>query len=346
MRIEKIRPPEFPVWSSNQIQEYIRSVFLETDLNHYKDVLLIVDDHTRPNTCVPRMVLEQLIDIVGSERVAVLVASGLHRASSYQEIENKIGFNAKQVRLYTHNPMTTPSPFLGNDYFRIGVNTVLPHLHTGFTACGKLILPGIVNHVSTVSFHEWSGDDALCSMLERNEYFDIGFNAYINDFNSIVHLERQSREDVFREEYYTVLFPKPADVAILIPSVKWKDFQQTMNCVNLLQHTSAVKPGGILAFYSSTPEGIGIHYLYQQPNGIKPVKYDEVFSRYLKNKTLAFIMRNVSERAIQQYFNQRIFLHENLDDFYAYVKFIYGDDATVNVFYGADMMIGRENEQS
>jgi hypothetical protein len=345
MRIENIRLPWFPVWENDQIEEYIKNIFDKTDLNHCKDVLLIVDDHTRPNTSVPRIVLDRLVNIVGEERVAVLVASGLHRASSYQEIENKIGSNAKKVRLYTHNPMTTPSSFLDERYFRIGINTALPHIHTSHTSCGKLICPGIKNYKDIVSFHSIPRSIAEISTHSHRIDFDIGFDVYIDGMNGVVHLEEQDKiRNTFKKEYYTIDMPPLSDVAVLIPEIKWRDFQQSMNCVNLLKYTPVVNPGGIIAFASSTPDGIGVHYLSQQPNGIKPIKYDDVFGAYLNGKTLAFIMENVNYRSIQEYFNQKVFHHSNNDEFYAYVKFIYGDDATINIFHGADMMIGRRNE--
>ena len=346
MRTETINLPYYPILTYEDICLKVKNIIGASELNDRMDVLLIVDDHTRPITGVQQAVLDYLLDIIGEERVAVLIASGLHRASSYQEIEDKLGINIKKVRLYSHNPMATPSSFLGEQYFRIGINTALPHLHTSHASCGKLICPGIQNYNDIVSFHQIPKSIAEISMNSHKIHFDIGIDVYINTNGRAVHIEKQDPiRNTFKKEYYTVDMPELTDVAVLIPTIKNSDFQQSMNAVNIFKYSSLVKPGGTVAISGDMWEGIGIHYLFQQPNGIKPVKYDEIFQLYFSGRMIAVVSEHVNNKAVQEYFNRKVHVFNSIFDFEKYVEFMYGKNVKANYFVGADIMIGRINEQ-
>jgi len=345
VRTQTVELPYFPPLESHQIFEVINNAFDKVNLNCNKDVLIIVDDMTRPNTGIPKLVLDKTIEMVGMERVVVVVASGLHRACSYQETIVRLGDNIKKVRLYTHNPMTSPSSFLDKNNFIIGINTVLPHLLTEFTTCGKLICPGLKNFNHAVEFHTVQGEIARLWMESHKINFDIGFDVYINANSDVVHFSEQDMSsNKIHKEYYEVEIPEISNVAILRPAIKKMDFQQTMNVLNIMKYSPLVGDGGTICITSDTPEGMGVHYLFQQPNGIRPVKYDETFKSFFIRKNIACVFQNINRKSVQEYFNRAIAFFHNWGEFYDQVEYLYGKSATINIFYGADMMAGKTNE--
>jgi len=130
------------------------------------------------------------------------------------------------------------------------------------------------------------------------------------------------------------------DVAILIPLFKNIDFLQSMNALQVCKNKSVVREGGTICIWSPMPEGIGVHYLFQQPNGLTPAKYDAVFEKELYGKTLAFVTDKVPYEAIQEYFDVGVLLCRKMTEFLEHVKDVYGKEANIVVYNGADCMIG------
>ncbi len=311
-----------------------------------KEVLIVIDDFTRPNNPIARMVVEYAISEVGEDKVAVVVANGLHRASSQKEIEGKIGSDlTKRLRLYQHSPLCN-FPLKKDKYNVIAVGCVIPHTHTGLSGDAKIFMPGLSYYEDVVNFHLAKGkekSDIICSYREyADTYVNYTINSYGDPTNIVVYSSRYTAAEFRANAHadYTVILPDQTDVAILAPWFKNHDFIQSMNALQVCMEHRIVKENGILCIKSDTPEGMGVHYGFQQPNGWTPAYYDLLFNKQLEKLQLCFICPNIPEKAIQEYFFRRIFNFATADDFARFVEGRFGRTASVVYYRASDIMIG------
>jgi hypothetical protein len=338
--------PDYPPLESHQIFAKI-AVGFDLCMNRQgKDVLLIVDDFTRPNNCVMGEVYDSIVSRVGWSRVAILVASGMHRATTIGELERHIGRPLGGVRIYTHNPFLSNSPWgiLKKRFFCVGVGTVLPHTHVEFSGGPKLICPGIANIQTAESFH---GDNP-----SRYDYFidflDILVNSTVNQYGEPTSLfvgdPRSVWDDVRVEarKVYSVEVEEGADGVILEPIFRNQDFIQSMNALQICKNKKIVKDRGVICIKSNTPDGIGVHYLFQQPNGLMPANFstNPKFKKMLGNAQLSFICPNVSREAVNDYFDHPPLFLNSVNDFFNYMRVIRKKPEIV-YYKGSDVMIGR-----
>jgi len=341
MYLETVHPKWCPPIETHVLLAEIRKIPFDD-----REVLIIIDDFTRPVTSVTRMVVEYAISKVGEERVAVVVASGMHRANTNHEVSAKIGPElTKRLRIYHHSPLCN-FPLNKKTHNIIAVGCAMPHTFAGMSGDAKIILPGLRYFVDVMVFHKSDKkqrSDLVCSF---KEYIDTFVNYTINSYGDPVRVcVYPAGSDVGGFRYdawndYTVTLPAPSDIAILVPWIKNADFQQSMNAMQVCKEYPIVKEGGTICIKSDTPEGMGVHYGFQQPNGCKPAFYDVVFKDAYRGAKIAFICPNVSRRAIQEYFQRTVHCFNTLYDFSQWVHKMYGDEAMVLNYPAADMMIG------
>ena len=255
--------------------EILLSVLESIEVPKHREVLVIMDDFTRPTTITHRMLLNVVRAKMNFEddRLSVLFANGMHRAMSFQEIEQKIGkVLAKACRVYQHNPCANFSPFMKmpDDYYRIVLGTVMPHSYMGISGGAKMVIPGLSSYRAASNFHgsrEYAGQ-AHSQFYDRSEFIDVMVQQVLNINGSpiFIHAGRNSdgnRAMLFEVclNYCYVDLPKEVDVAILEPRFKCTDFLQSINALTVLQGYNPVKKGGVIAIRSSCLDGIGVHYL-------------------------------------------------------------------------------------
>lgn len=318
-----------------------------------REVLVVIDDFTRPITPVTRMVIEYAISEVGEDKVAVVVASGLHRAITNHEVSERIGPElTKRLRIYTHSPLCN-FPLDKKTHNIIAVGCVIPHTFAGLSGGPKIILPGLQCYENTMAFHcseKPSASDIICSKRESvDTYVNYTIDSYGDPTRICVYPSTYSPDEFRCDAWgdYTVTLPDETDVAVLIPHIKNADFQQSMNAMRVFidtgqfcNHHVPVKAGGVICIQSDTPEGMGVHYGFQHPNGVNPVYYDEVFEEQYLGRGIAFICPNIPEIAIQEYFKREVFNFPSLAVFSRFVEERWGKTATVAFYHGADIMIG------
>lgn len=324
-----------------QLLDEIHNITFDT-----RDVLIVIDDFTRPRTSIARMVVEYAVNKVGEDKVAVVVASGLHRANTHHEVSDKIGSDlTKRLKIYSHSPLCN-FPLNKKKYNIIGVGCVLPHTYVGLSGDCKIVLPGLSGYQDVMEFHG-SVTEAERGFYqgtrERIEtYVNYSINCYgdpvrISIYKASLHA-RHFRCSAIND--YSVILPDPTDVAILVPIIKNKDFLQSMNAMCVFMEHTQVKDGGIICIWSDCPEGIGVHYGFQQPNGLRPAFFDDVFSEQYNNRQICFVCPSVSEEAIQVYFHREIFNFPNIADFLQFVNLRLGRAAEAVIYYGSDIMLG------
>ena len=149
------------------------------------DVVVVVSDVTRPipyASFLPRLLEEIEAADVGRDEVLVLVATGMHRATTPAERREMFGELAGRCRIVDHdatdeeNLLELPGASwsgarvrLNRCYvqagFRMVTGLVEPHFMAGFSGGRKAVCPGLVGMESITRFH---GEPFLSSPRARN----------------------------------------------------------------------------------------------------------------------------------------------------------------------------------
>ncbi len=137
-----------------------------------EDLLLIVDDNTRPtpvHQLLPILLNELQVERLGVH-VTVLIALGTHRPMTRAEIERKVGKEiAARYPVVNHSPgdpgslvylQTTPNgaPIYVNRLLQeadvcIGISNIVPHNLAGWSGGAKIVQPGICGKETTYRTH-------------------------------------------------------------------------------------------------------------------------------------------------------------------------------------------------
>lgn len=334
--------------SASDIEQKIKDGMPEFPLK----VLLILPDFTRCTSMVEHMVYKYLRD--KGYVVDIAVANGMHRCTTLNELKSKLYSGLNDSIVYQNHPFQEnewlEELIKREKYQVVSLSTPYPHNHVGMSGGGKMILPGLSHWSDVDSFHKTKDDNTKQRRMNElarkligvhvgvsycpEGVYDVCVATDIYDFRNWV--------DRTREFYEVQIEEQLPDAAILQPCVKNADFQQSMNAMKIAKDYHIVKRGGTIIILSYTPDGLGTHYLFQQPNGKSPVYYDELFKWELSNdRQLHFSMPQVPERGIQQYFKNSKPM--NFTEYGAALKFIearHGENARVTHYTQPDISIG------
>ncbi len=156
------------------LRDPVGGLRLESIAASAKDVVILVDDYTRPTPAglLAGSLLDEL-DALGvpDQRVRILVASGSHRAMTQKEKIAKLGSNVLQrVEVLDHDDLDYESGLVllgrgraGFDYWVnrhaaqadvvIALGNIVPHYPTGWSGGAKMVLPGIAGRQTIGAFH-------------------------------------------------------------------------------------------------------------------------------------------------------------------------------------------------
>lgn len=317
-----------------------RRLHREIPINENDKILFITDDTFRPDTLLHKFLFEYIKYKTKPENISVVVASGMHRPSTNPEMISKLGI-LDDICLYNHNPIM-PFPIKKfKDHIIISIGTVLPHIFVGMSGGGKILIPGLLSVFGASGLHSMSSADAIKYTKEIEKKIDYCVNGIINKDGLIVDffINNKSTYPITKKQYFRTNFGikkrEKADIVILEPQFRKKDFLSSMNVLRLCKY-DILKKDGIIFIKSDTEDGIGVHYLFQALNGDTPVKYDDKFNNLICGRMVNFICSRISERAIQEYFNNPIKNFTSIDD--ALSQFI-NDDIIINHYIGADVAI-------
>ena len=345
MQIKEITPKVTPLIESDDF-------FQDTDKlwNTIADTLevwFVVQDYTRHHGNITNCIISRAIEKLGKDRVVVVVSSGMHRASSQSEMDAMLGPGITQrLRVYSHNPLR-PFPFPRNIY-TIGIHSTTPHNFVEISHAGKMLIPGLISYNRASVWHKRGSCDAREQMEDAalnqiDTVIDYCIDHTYNMISSYVgrpnhHYDRYLTN---AKECYKVKIPDELpDVAILYPVYKNKDFLLAMNAMTVCHNRKIVRDGGTVCISSPVPDHMGTHFLFQQPNGLTPAFYDEIFHIPYNKVNIVFQFPKLPEMAIQEYFKKRIFNLRTTDRLDMFIGSIYGNNATVHKYHGSDMMIG------
>jgi len=260
-----------------------------------KKILIIVNDITRPTpyeVILPPL-LDELHQIgIKKENIIFMVATGIHRSNSREEIKEMFGENIfSAYKFINHNCDDPHSKDLGNlksgnklwvdpivsDIdFIITTGVIVPHYFAGFSGGRKSILPGICgrrtiegNHSRMVSSDSRAGNlkgnPVHQEMQEAAEKVGVDFNINVvtDENHQIIEIVAgelftswQQGVEICKKIYLCPI-EKKADVVIASAGGYPKDINVYQAQKALNNAYQAIKPGGTIILLAECLEGYG-----------------------------------------------------------------------------------------
>jgi len=300
----EVHPNEVPVMGDEVairegLDESLGLLKLEDLAEHPEDVLVIVNDATRP-TPTPA-ILKVLAEHLDLAKPRYLVATGAHRAPTESEYHFIFGefYDQLRRRVHAHDSRNDPCASLGlscngtemlvNElvvYAKkiLVITSVEPHYFAGYTGGRKSFLPGVAAFRTIEQNHRLAmrkeaaslalkGNpvhedmmDALC-VLEGKEIFAI--QAVLDRQQRIYKVRAGDLHKSFAQavkhadEVFAVPIKERADIVISIAHYPMDiDLYQSQKAME--NGKLALKHGGTLIFVSKCREGIGEDTFYRQ----------------------------------------------------------------------------------
>ena len=260
-----------------------------------KNILIIVNDITRPTPykIILPPILDELKQIgIKREKITFMIATGIHRDNSEEEIKNIFGEDlVSTYKFINHN---ADSPDLnyrgklksGNELwvnsivsetdFIITTGVIVPHYFAGFSGGRKSILPGICgrktiegNHSNMVHPNARSGnlkDNPVHEeMQEAVEKVGVDFNINVitNEHHEIIEIvagelyESWLKGVEVCKKIYLCPIEQKAEVIIASAGGYPKDINIYQAQKALDNAYQAVKPGGTIILLAECSEGYG-----------------------------------------------------------------------------------------
>ncbi len=259
---------------------------------------IVFDDMTRPTRTyeiAPIIVDELLAAGVPEEKITFVCALGTHGALTQNEFRKKLGADiTRRFRVFNHNIYENCVDIgttgrgtrmminreVADADIKIGIGVVTPHVQTGFSGGGKLILPGIA-HIDSISHYhmevEAMGKDTTGmgkhpANILREEIdeaatmagIDYFVNAIVNGRGETTHVFAGDMKSAHAEavevaavHYDTKPMPSGKQLTIANAFVKANEMAiATLTGILPLENLS-----GTIVIIADSPEGQVIHYL-------------------------------------------------------------------------------------
>lgn len=263
-----------------------------------KSVVLIVSDSTRgvPTSKVLPMIMDELaLAGVRKDDVTVVVATGVHRSATTEEVMKIVGkdYLAEGLRVISHDPYDTDKLiFIGKTSFgtpvevsrtvheadlRISIGKVEPHEFAGFSGGRKSVLPGIssertieINHRPEMLMSpearpgQLLGNPIHQDMVEAAKMLKVHFtvNLVMNQAGETVGIfagdlvEAHMAAVSFMRTYCQITLNSCPDIIVTTPGTPLNiNFYQSVKPLIALAQVMAA--GGVLVLYSSCRDGMG-----------------------------------------------------------------------------------------
>jgi len=332
-------------------------------------VAITADDITRPTKAehLLRPLLERLRrGGIRDENVTLIAALGAHRPMTRPEFVTKYGEDVVDAVLtMNHYPFdnlvdageTMTGTAKVNRIFyeadvKIGVGTVFPHGHCGFSGGAKIVLPGVAG-IDTIRDNHYAvsrgeGDttggigviEGNATRLDMEAFARrIGLTAIVN---GVVNSKRETAGvfvgDVVdahraavtlaRQTYATPMPDRRFDVAILNAYPKDTELIQSPNAFNVFGNEGAgsvLNDGGTAVIMTASTDGRGLHYLYDRGMSLYTPAHEfpshrELFETY---KTIVY-SPNLSEPDLYEIYPPQTQLARTWDEVVALLAARYG----------------------
>ena len=260
-----------------------------------RHVAIAVEDSTRPvpNASLIYAVMNELVLAdVTAQQITVVVATGLHRPMTEEELRSSLGRWYGQVAIENHSA-TDPQRLkrlgttsLGTDIsinrtfleadVKITTGDVEYHQFCGYGGGAKCVYPGLADAAAICANHSrmdlpGTGPGSLEGNPVRNEVDEVGRMAGL-DFNISVAMDPAHRIVAvsagdpnrsfrhacrFIDQMYLAEIPRRADLVIASPGGNPKDINLYQSQKAIEEATLVVEPGGNVLVTASCDEGSG-----------------------------------------------------------------------------------------
>lgn len=271
----------------------IQAPQLQQLINNDQNILIVVDDNTRPTPVA--VILPEVLNILNScgvtdERIRILFASGTHRAMTDEEKIRKIGTTAlAHFECTCHDYLGecvsfgttrygTPievNPLLKWSDFTIAIGSVVPHAYCGWGGGGKMILPGVSSAKSILATHmlPYQHPEIGIGVVENRARTEIDeasqiaglkfiINAVLSPDGSAVDIVAGSvvpahRECIKRAMSLQSIDIPESDLVFGCSYPEYSCYWQANKAFHPME--KIVKSGGLAVMVASMPEGRGEH---------------------------------------------------------------------------------------
>jgi len=245
-----------------------------------KNILIIVNDITRPtpyNIILPSLLNELKQIGIKREKITFMIATGIHRDNSEEEIKNIFGEDLFNYRgkLKSGNELWVNSIVSETDFI-ITTGVIVPHYFAGFSGGRKSILPGICGRKTIEANHsKMTHPNARGGNLKDNPVHeemqegaekvgvDFNINVVTDGNNNIMEIVAgelltswQKGVDICKKIYFCPIKEK-AEVVITSAGGYPKDINIYQAQKALDNAYQAVKPGGTIILLAECTEGYG-----------------------------------------------------------------------------------------
>jgi nickel-dependent lactate racemase len=260
-----------------------------------KKLLIIVNDITRPTpyeVILPPL-LDELHQIgIKKENIIFMVATGIHRSNSQEEIKEIFGENIFSAYKFINHDCDDPhikdlgklksgnelwiNPIIYNSDFIITTGVIVPHYFAGFSGGRKSILPGICGRKTIEANHSkmvypdsragnLKGNPVHQEMQEAAEKVGVNFNINVitDENHQIVEIVAGELYKSWRQgvevckKIYLCPIKQKAEVVIASAGGYPKDINVYQAQKALNNAYQAIKPGGTIILLAECSEGYG-----------------------------------------------------------------------------------------
>jgi len=229
---------------------------------------------------------------IKKENILFMVATGIHRSNSQEEIKEIFGENIFSAYKFINHDCDDPlikdlgnlksgnklwvNPIVSDIDFIITTGVIVPHYFAGFSGGRKSILPGICGRKTIESNHaqmvhpnaragNLKGNPVHQEMQEAAEKVGVGFNINVvtDENHKIVEIVAgelltswQQGVEICKQIYICPI-KKKAEVVIASPGGYPKDINVYQAQKALENAYQAVKPGGTIILLAECSEGYG-----------------------------------------------------------------------------------------
>ena len=260
-----------------------------------KKILIIVNDVTRPTPyeIILPPLLEELHQIgIKKENIIFMVATGIHRSNSQEEMKEMFGENIFSVYKFINHDCDNPrlkdlgklksgnklwvDPIVLDTDFIITTGVIVPHYFAGFSGGRKSILPGICGRKTIEANHakmvypdsragNLKGNPVHQEMQEAAEKVGVDFNINVvtDENHKIVEIVAGELLTSWQQgveicnHIYICPIEKKADVVIASAGGYPKDINVYQAQKALNNAYQAIKSGGIIILLAECLEGYG-----------------------------------------------------------------------------------------
>ena len=310
-----------------------------------RDACIAIDDLTRPTETfrvLPFVLAELQAAGLPLEKILIIVSLGTHRPLTRIDLLKKVGPEVlRQVRVQNHNPYlnltqvgTTQfgTPVLINASFaaadlKLSIGLIAPHAYAGFSAGGKIVLPGLASWETVLANHKPASQvlSGQVGQVEGNtRRAEIDEAAVLAGLAFSINLVSNERGETaglfaggvsaawragsaFAAQVYATDVPVGADIGVFNAFPKDTELMQALNSLTPWNpgagQKDVVREGGTIVVMTAASEGHGWLGLINPGAPLHSRRdHHPVYRQMLANRRLYFLSPNLSPADLQDHY--------------------------------------------